>query len=183
MVHRVRGSESFHKLEGNAEEPRRILRCTLSAESGSVDRSLKSASGPAEVWTPTRNRSIHRLSRENGNRFRARHRRRLAGDTFPERSRVRPGNNTVLIIIEESVDLGIFKNPNLIGNIRLKARAEAINEFNIVSLSSPNMTLASPAFGEITAASPNREKWGSCLSAVAPTGCGSSLGRGWGETA
>jgi hypothetical protein len=55
------------------------------------------------------------------------------------------------------VDLGLFKNFNLIENIKLEARAEAINALNLVSLSSPNATLSSPAFGQITAASPNRE--------------------------
>ncbi len=55
------------------------------------------------------------------------------------------------------VDLGIFKTFHLLENIQLQARAEAINALNLVSLSSPNATLSSLAFGKITSASPNRE--------------------------
>jgi hypothetical protein len=55
------------------------------------------------------------------------------------------------------VDLGLFKTFYIRDKVNLEARGEAINAFNMVSLSPPNATLSSPAFGKITSANTPRE--------------------------
>jgi Carboxypeptidase regulatory-like domain len=57
----------------------------------------------------------------------------------------------------KDVDLGIFRTVSLWEHVRLELRAEAINAFNIVSLSPPTATLSSPADGQIRSASTMRE--------------------------
>lgn len=57
----------------------------------------------------------------------------------------------------KDVDLGIFRTFRLGEKVNLQARGEALNAFNLVSLSSPVATLSSPADGKITSASAMRE--------------------------
>ncbi len=55
------------------------------------------------------------------------------------------------------VDLAIIRRFQIREGIRLEARAEITNAFNLVNLNPPNSTLNSPAFGTITSAGPMRQ--------------------------
>jgi hypothetical protein len=55
------------------------------------------------------------------------------------------------------VDMGIFRNSAIHERLKLQARAEFTNFFNLVSLNAPNATLSSSSVGQITGAQPMRQ--------------------------
>ena len=55
------------------------------------------------------------------------------------------------------VDASLFRDFTIWQGMKLQARAEASNAFNLVSLGAPNATLSSSSAGTITSASPMRE--------------------------
>nr|MDQ2900642.1 TonB-dependent receptor [Acidobacteriota bacterium] len=56
-----------------------------------------------------------------------------------------------------NVDMGIFRDFALRERVKLQARAEFTNFFNLVSLNAPNATLTSSNFGQITSAQSMRQ--------------------------
>ena len=55
------------------------------------------------------------------------------------------------------VDASLFRDFTIWQGMKLQARAEASNAFNLVSLGAPNASLSSASAGTITSASPMRE--------------------------
>ena len=55
------------------------------------------------------------------------------------------------------VDMSLFRDFSIYDNMKLQARAEASNAFNLVSLGNPNATLSSATAGTITSTSPMRQ--------------------------
>jgi hypothetical protein len=58
---------------------------------------------------------------------------------------------------QRDVDMALFRNFNIFRAIKLQARAEVTNAFNMVSLNNPNATLSSATVGKITSAATMRE--------------------------
>ena len=56
-----------------------------------------------------------------------------------------------------NIDMGLFRNFAIHERIKLQFRAEFTNFFNMVSLNSPNATVGSATFGQITTARDMRQ--------------------------
>ena len=67
------------------------------------------------------------------------------------------GRNIITSPGTRNVDLGLFRNFKIYERLRLQARAEMTNAFNLVSLSAPSATLTSGTFGQVRSASGMRE--------------------------